>query len=120
MKILIDMNLPLKFADFFVGKGIDAVHWIKIGAPTAKDTEIMAYAYENGYIVMTSDLDFNVLLAIIRKLKPSVVQLRTQRISIAQDGEWIVSVLLKNEEHLLNGAIVSMNAKNYRVRLLPI
>lgn len=120
MKILIDMNLSPKFADFFEEKGINAKHWLKVGAPAAEDTEIMEYAYKHSYIVMTSDLDFNALLSITKGLKPSVIQLRTQRISVAQDGEWIVSVIRENEEKLLDGAILSMNAKNYRVRLLPI
>ena len=120
MKILIDMNMSPKFVDLFAKKGVSAVHWIKVGSPSAKDTEIMEYANKNNYIVMTGDLDFNALMSISHGQKPSVILLRVQQINTEQDGERIVSVIIKNKEELLNGAILSMSAKKYRVRLLPI
>jgi len=58
MKALLDMNLPPKLARFLTEKGIESVHWFSIGAPDASDKEIMAYARNNGYIVMSCDLDF--------------------------------------------------------------
>ena len=63
MKILIDMNLPPRWAKVFAGAGWEALHWSQVGAPTASDREIMAWARENGYIVFTHDLDFSALLA---------------------------------------------------------
>ena len=79
MKILIDMNLSPKFEDLLIRKGIDAVHWSKIGAPNAEDTEIMEYASKNNYIVMTCDLDFSIILSIKHTLKPSIIQLRNAK-----------------------------------------
>ena len=52
MKLLVDMNLPPKFADMLTEKGIDAVHWHEIGAPDAKDVEILTYALLNDMIVI--------------------------------------------------------------------
>jgi len=120
VKILIDMNLSYKFADLFNKKGIDTVHWSKIGAPNAADIEIMEYASKNNYIIMTCDLDFNIILSITHSLKPSIIQLRTQRISVEQDGERIVSAIMQNAEKLEQGAILSIDLKKARIRLLPL
>jgi len=120
MKILIDMNLSPKFADLFIKKGADAVHWLKVGVPNAEDTEIMEYANKNNYIIMTFDLDFNTILSITHNLKPSIVQLRTQRINVEQDSEWIISAIKQNAEELNKGAILSVDTKKARLRLLPL
>ena len=120
MKILIDMNVSPKFADLFIKKGVDAAHWIEIGAPDAEDTEIMEYASKNNYIIMTCDLDFNIILSITHSIKPSIVQLRVQRISVKQDGEWIVAAIMQNAEELEKGAILSVDTKKLRLRLLPL
>ena len=41
MNILLDMNLSPKFEKLFLQKGVEAVHWQKIGPPDAKDIVIM-------------------------------------------------------------------------------
>ena len=120
MKLLIDMNLSPKFVDLMLKKGVDAVHWTEIGAPDARDTEIMEYACKNDYIIMTCDLDFNILLAIAHSLKPSVVQLRAHMITLKQDGDWIAAAVIQNADALEKGAILSADTKKYRLRLLPI
>ena len=58
MKILIDMNLPPRWAKVFAAEGWEAVHWSEVGAPTASDREIMVWARENDYVVFSHDLDF--------------------------------------------------------------
>jgi len=44
MKILVDMNLPPKWADLLVKRGIESIHWHVVGAHDASDIEIMEYA----------------------------------------------------------------------------
>ena len=50
MKLLIDMNLSPRWVDVLVNAGIEAAHWSAIGAYSAPDSEIMAYAKANDYI----------------------------------------------------------------------
>ena len=57
MKIIVDVNLAVRWANMLSSRGIEAVHWTTIGAANAQDTEIMAYARQNGYSVFTNDLD---------------------------------------------------------------
>jgi predicted nuclease of predicted toxin-antitoxin system len=120
MKILIDMNLSPKFMDVLINNGIDTTHWTKIGAPNAKDTEVMEYASNNNCIIMTCDLDFNVILSITHDLKPSVVLIRAQRINAEQDGGWIAALLKENADALDKGAILVVDYKKFRLRLLPL
>ena len=63
MKILIDMNLPPRWAKVFAAESWEALHWSQVGAINASDREIMTWARENGYLVFTHDLDFSALLA---------------------------------------------------------
>ena len=44
MKLLADMNLSLTWADRLARSVFEAVHWSTIGAATAPDVEILAWA----------------------------------------------------------------------------
>ncbi|HEU5122935.1 MAG TPA: DUF5615 family PIN-like protein [Verrucomicrobiae bacterium] len=48
MKLLVDMNLPPCWTETLRQSGWDAVHWQEIGNPRATDSEIMAWAKQNG------------------------------------------------------------------------
>ncbi len=41
----------------------EAVHWSTIGAPSAPDDEIVAWAREQQFALITNDLDFSAILA---------------------------------------------------------
>jgi predicted nuclease of predicted toxin-antitoxin system len=120
MKLLLDMNLSPALAELLLGKGIDAVHWYAIGKHDADDSEIMAYARNNGYIVLTCDLDFSAILSASHGSKPSVVQLRKNLIQAEQVVDLLTDVLLQNAEDLMKGAILSIDIKKARLRLLPL
>lgn len=63
MKLLVDMNLSPRWVGLLTGAGFEALHWSAVGAMNAPDTEIMAYARANDYVVLTHDLDFSAILA---------------------------------------------------------
>ena len=52
------MNIPQIWESFLNEAGHEAIHWSKIGDIRTEDTEIMAWARENQYVVFTHDLDF--------------------------------------------------------------
>ena len=52
MRVLLDMNIPLRYTDLLAEKGVQSLRWSDIGAPDATDAEIMAYARENNFIVL--------------------------------------------------------------------
>jgi len=120
MKILLDMNIPLKYVALFAAKGMKAVRWSDIGLPNATDQEIVEYASQYGFIVMTCDLDFGTILAITHRYKPSVVQIRGSIIYAEEAIDIIVAALLQRAEDLKKGALLSIDSKNVRLRLLPL
>jgi len=120
MKVLLDMNIPLGYAELLAENGIESLRWSDVGAPDAEDTEIMAYARNNDYIVLTYDLDFSTILSITHDLKPSVAQIRASVLYAQRAVELIASALLRHEIDLKNGAILSIDLNKARIRLLPL
>jgi predicted nuclease of predicted toxin-antitoxin system len=80
MKILIDMNLSPDWVGVLTREGWQTLHWSKVGDPRARDSVIMKWARDNGYVVFTHDLDLGALLAATRAIGPSVIQVRAQDI----------------------------------------
>jgi predicted nuclease of predicted toxin-antitoxin system len=81
VKLVVDMNLSPSWVERLAGHGFEAVHWSTIGAATALDAEILTWANEHGFVVITNDLDFSAMLAASAGATPSVVQIRTQTCS---------------------------------------
>jgi predicted nuclease of predicted toxin-antitoxin system len=120
MKLLLDMNIPLKYSALLINKGVHVTRWQDIGKPNAPDTEIMAYAKKNGFVVLTYDLDFSQLLSITHNIKPSIIQIRAAINDAAAATDLIIMTLSRYEDSLNAGAIISIDIKRTRVRLLPI
>lgn len=120
MKILIDMNLPPRWVQVFAAAGWEALHWSQVGAPTASDQEIMAWARENGCIVFSHDLDFSALLAASQGEGPSIIQVRTQNILPEGIGTLVITALKQYQHELELGAIITIEPQRARVRILPL
>jgi len=120
MKVLLDMNIPLKYAALLAKRGIEALRWSDIGAPDAKDAELMTYARANGCIVLTCDLDFSTILSVTHELKPSVVQIRASAPQAERAVDLVAAALLSYSADLEKGAILSIDLKKARLRLLPL
>lgn len=119
MKVLIDMNLSMKWVPVFEQYGWRAVHWRNIGEPHASDSTIMAWARENGYVVFAQDLDFGTLLATTYVQKPSVIQVRIQNALPENLGPWLVGILQQHQASLESGALLTVTEDRTRVRILP-
>jgi predicted nuclease of predicted toxin-antitoxin system len=62
MKLLVDMNLSPEWLKVLSRAGWQAIHWSTAGPATAADTELLAWARDHNYVVLTQDLDFGQLL----------------------------------------------------------
>jgi predicted nuclease of predicted toxin-antitoxin system len=120
LKILIDMNLPVDWVDVFDRAGIAALHWSEVGDPRATDQTIMAWALDRGYVVFTHDLDFGTMLAATQAVGPSVIQVRTQDTFPTKIAGLVIGVLEQYEEVLQQGALISINERTARLRILPL
>jgi predicted nuclease of predicted toxin-antitoxin system len=120
MKILVDMNLSPKWADFLTGNGIEAVHWSFIGSSDVSDSEIMTYAKAYDFTVLTNDLDFGYILAITHGKKPSVIQMRIGALGHDRIGAVVLSALKRLTADIDKGALVTIDPRKTRVTLLPL
>jgi len=120
MKIIVDMNLSPKWADFLIENGIEAAHWSFIGSPDASDTEIITYAKTYDYTIFTNNLDFGFILAITHGKKPSVIQTRTGVLGTDRIGNIVVRAIKMLIADIENGALVTIDQNKTRVTVLPL
>ena len=120
MNVLVDMNLSPSWVERLVRQGLDAVHWSTIGAATAPDVEILTWANEHHFVVITNDLDFSAILAAGAVAGPSVVQLRTQDLLSEGAVRIVARALEAHREDLKRGALLSIDEGGTRVRMLPL
>jgi predicted nuclease of predicted toxin-antitoxin system len=120
MRILIDMNLSPEWVNEFRLYDINAIHWSDIGDIGAPDVEIMDWARKNEYIVFTHDLDFGTVLALTKAESPSVIQVRTQNVTVAHLSKMVISSLKNYEDLLLKGALIVLDEDKKRIRILPL
>lgn len=120
MNVLVDMNLSPRWVSLLADAGIEAAHWSTLGAANAPDTEIMAFAKANGYIVLTHDLDFSAILAATQGDKPSVVQIRAENVSPDVIGKPVIDALRQMAAELTEGALLTIDPNRTRLLLLPL
>jgi len=120
VKLLVDMNLSPSWVERLARHGFEAVHWSTIGAATAPDVEILTWANEHEFVLITNDLDFSGILAASAGASPSVVQIRTQDL-LSDDAVSIVAKALEaHREDIKRGALLSIDEGGTRVRILPL
>lgn len=120
MNVLVDMNLSPRWVSLLADAGIEAAHWSTLGAANAPDTEIMAFAKANGYVVLTHDLDFSAILAATQGDKPSVVQIRAENVSPDVIGKPVIDALRQMAAELTEGALLTIDPNPTRLLLLPL
>jgi predicted nuclease of predicted toxin-antitoxin system len=120
VKLLVDMNLSPHWVDRLNVAGLAAVHWSSVGRMDAPDIEIMAHAAKYDYVVLTHDLDFSAILAATQGTKPSVVQIRSDNLSLAAIGEPLIAALRQMTPELEAGALLTVDPGRTRLHLLPL
>jgi len=120
MKILVDMNLSPDLCAVLAADGWSATHWSAIGDPRASDRAIFEWARSNEHIVLTHDLDFGAILAVTGADGPSVLQLRHHDVMPAACGRVVSDVLRQFERELRAGALLIVDERQTRVRVLPL
>ncbi len=120
MKLLVDRYLSPRWIGLLNDSGVQTVHWSLVGRTDAPDSEIMAYARANDYVVLTHDLDFGAILAATHGEMPSVVQIRAEDVSPDVIGGKVVAALRQMESELQAGALLTVDPNRTRMRLLPL
>jgi predicted nuclease of predicted toxin-antitoxin system len=117
---LIDMNLSPRWCSFLGTHGYSAIHWQSIGRADAPDTELVNWALEKEQVIVTSDLDFGTLVALSGKGTPSIIQIRGGDLTPECIGAHVTSAIRTQEDQLKSGAILTVDGRRGRLRLLPL
>ena len=120
LKFLVDMNLSPSWIGWFAEHGWEAVHWSAVGEPGATDNVLVAWARERQYTLFSHDLDFSRILALSNANGPSVIQVRSQDVLPDSLGRFVLATLQQFSLQLEEGALLVLEEKRARVRILPL
>jgi predicted nuclease of predicted toxin-antitoxin system len=120
MKLPIDVNLSPRWVPTLAEAGIEAEHWSRLGDPKAIDADIMTFAREKDYVILTHDLDFSAILAASKREKPSVIQIRSEDVSPERIGDPVIKAIRQMSDLLERGALLTVDPARARLRVLPL
>jgi len=120
MRFLADMGISQGVVDWLCEAGHDAKHLRTEGLQRMPDDQIFAKASNENRIVLTWDLDFGEIVALLAGKQTSVILFRLHNTRTANVIKRLQKVLEESEKPLAEGAIVVVEDSRHRVRLLPI
>jgi predicted nuclease of predicted toxin-antitoxin system len=120
LELLVDLNLSPEWVAVFQRQGWSAFHWSELGDPRATDRVIMDWALANQCVIFTHDLDFGTMLAVTQAAGPSVIQVRAQDVLPEHLEGIVVPVLQQYETQLEAGALIVVDERKARLRILPL
>ena len=120
MKLLVDMNLSPRWVQILREAGWEANHWSALGNANASDRTLFDYAAQNDFVILTHDLDFGAILAAGGGAKPSVVQIGGLDLRPETAAPQVVAALRQTRAELQSGALVTIDARRTRIRILPL
>lgn len=92
-----------------------------MGAASAPDWAICEYARNQGFVLITNDLDFPRILAYTLGKKPSVILLRGEPLVPELRGEALIKAVEECSAELEAGAVLTLDwLDRPRARLLPL
>ena len=120
MRLLLDMGLAARTADFLNSLGHDAVHIGRLGLSRHSDDQILQLAASESRIAVTFDLDFPRIIALQRLAQPSVILFRLEKFTTDELHSLLASLLVNYDADLTAGSIIVVDSHRIRVRRLPL
>ena len=120
MKFLADMGISPKTVAFLQSLGYDASHLHDQGLHRLQDPAILEKAKNEGWVLLTHDLDFGELIAASGASLPSIVIFRLRNMRPERVNRHLHGIIAQHQDSLEQGAILSVTEGQIRVRLLPL
>jgi predicted nuclease of predicted toxin-antitoxin system len=120
VKFLADIGISIKSVTFLKNTGYRAVHLSELGLNSLSDAMILAKAKNEGFVILTHDLDFGELIAASGGVLPSVITFRLRNMKAANVNNYLDKILLSHTKDLEEGCVISVTEGQIRVRKLPI
>jgi predicted nuclease of predicted toxin-antitoxin system len=120
LKFLVDMPVTPQAISHLQHKGHDAVHASAVGLGSRPDSEILDRARVEGRVVVTADLDYPRLLALLKAGSPAVIVFRGGSYSDIEMLALLDRVLGQSTKLDLEHSITIVDKHRVRRRRLPI
>jgi predicted nuclease of predicted toxin-antitoxin system len=120
MRLLPDQGLPRSAGDLLRALGHVAAHVGDIGLADAEDAAILEHAIAHRDVVVTLDADFHAIIAVSGASAPSVIRLRIEGLRASELVDALAPVVEQCADQLEKGALVTIDERRVRVRLLPV
>lgn len=114
------MPLSPELAVWLRAQGHGAVHALELGMAQAEDEEILARALQEGRIVVTADLDYTRLFALLRERVPGLILFRGGNFSEVQTRELLERVFKQLSPEEIEGYLIVIEVHRIRKRSLPL
>jgi predicted nuclease of predicted toxin-antitoxin system len=114
------MNLSPRWTGIFESAGYSVTHWLDCGDPGALDSEILYFAKEHGFVLLTHDLDFGAMLAATSGTSPSVIQIRARNLNPDLIANEVIAAIDQVTNEIQAGALLIIQPGSVRVRVLPL
>jgi predicted nuclease of predicted toxin-antitoxin system len=118
-KFIADIHISPLTVKELQKKGYDIIRVTDKLPATSLDKEIIQLAYQEKAVIITQDLDFSAIIAQSGLNGPSVISLRVANAKPDIITRILITVLPLIETELREGAIVSIDEKEYRIKKLP-
>jgi predicted nuclease of predicted toxin-antitoxin system len=118
--LLLDQGIPADSSALFREVGHDCKHVSEFGMQKASDEEILAFASDGNWCLITLDADFHQLVAVRGLARPSVVRLRREGCRAEMVVRLVRDVLLRYREQILSGCLISVKEKRVTCHALPV
>ena len=120
MKFLADMGISPCSVTFLREAGYEAVHLHELGQNCMPDPMVLEKALQEGYVVLTHDLDFSELVAVSGAHLPSIITFHLRDMRPNNVNQHLRAILAQHGDKLTHGAAVTVTERRIRVRSLPI
>lgn len=120
MKFLIDMPLSPELVSWLAQKGHDAIHAFQAGLAFSSDETILEYSRNEQRVVVTADLDFPRLLALMKAEGPGLILFRGGNYSEQESKERLERALEMIPNQEFSNSIIVIEKGRIRRRYLPL
>jgi len=120
MRFLADMGVDVRVVHWLREQGHDAIHLRDEGLQRLPDAEIFEKASHEQRVVLTFDLDFAEIAALIDRRPVAVIVFRLHNTRAVHVISRLEAVLKVSSTALQRSAIVTVEESRHRIRQLPI
>jgi predicted nuclease of predicted toxin-antitoxin system len=120
LRLIADVHISPLTVTALKLQGYDIVRCTDFLPATAADVEILEFARVEGWVVLTQDLDFSMLVALSNYEQPSLITLRLSSAKPDVITQRLLEVLPNLQQDLTEGSAITIDDDSVRIRKLPI